>query len=168
MNPRFSWIQIREQTTNTMRSMPLALKLAMWWCALWPVMISIFLIAVFLSALFVGKYQVNGKEASVFQFLQASWGLFLGFVGFGTMQGILAYALWTQKRWAREFMIGFLIAFVSFFILITVLNWTEMQGSFTEEAIVLIILLGIAVWYLYVKRNVVAYFETKDNIITHS
>jgi hypothetical protein len=97
----------------------------------------------------IGSYSIDGETVSGPEFLRRE-GIVLG--GVGALLIAITYTIATREPLARELMILFWMLSAALGTLVPIL-----RGE-TDFDLTWVPALGIAIWYLYFKPNVVLYF----------
>jgi hypothetical protein len=103
----------------------------------------------------IGTYTISGQRVSGPEFLRRAG---VWFAGAGACCLAIAYALWRERPWAREVMLGtwILLVMVGSGSLVAKMGISSEAMIGMLEALLLAVL---GAWYLYRKSNVVDYFE---------
>jgi len=111
-----------------------------------------------ISIPFQSRFSFNGRDVSRPDFVASMWPFFAVYFLVLVAFGAVAYSLWKERTWSREAMAGFWVA----------LGLTAFGAQSIEPAPQADFLSGIAaigfcailaLWYLYGKRSVRAYFS---------
>ncbi len=168
--------QIVEQSKKSFKTMPLLLRIGFLFSALWIALIGVFtalaivnVVLVSLSVLgqdsTIGQFSLDGQRVTFRDWSQTSI-LFLWFVGLGVLSGTIAYGFFRQRRWVREEMMA---CFVFLFLFWIVGIIREGYSNLASVVIGFTMIGGLtffAAWYLYLKKNVEAYFDSLRSFTT--
>jgi hypothetical protein len=150
--------------------MPMLLRLGFLFSVVWIFLIGVFavlaIVNVVLASLSVlgqdstiGQFSLDGQRVTFRDWSQTSI-LFLWFVALGTLSGTIAYGFFRHRRWVRE---EIMACFVFLFLFWVVGTIREGYSNLTNVVIIFFAVSGLtcfAAWYLYLKKNVEAYFNS--------
>lgn len=111
-----------------------------------------------------GSYSINGVAVTHDEFVARSRVFIIGFPLLAIYVGAMAFALYQQRPWSRPL----LAVYLPLVGILTILSNSEAMishpqpgagGDVAASAIGLAVLSLVAVWYLYRKRSVVAYYR---------
>jgi hypothetical protein len=150
--------------------MPMLLRFGFLFSALWIFLIGVFailavanVVLVSLSVLgqdsTIGQFSLDGQRVTFRDWSQISI-LFLWFVALGTLSGTITYGFLRHRRWVREEIIACFVFLFLFWVVGTIRGG---YSSLTDVVIKFFVVSGLtcfAAWYLYLKKNVEAYFNS--------
>jgi len=98
-----------------------------------------------------GGGTINGRQVTAEQLLTRRLPVLIStcLVGFA-----LAYAIWRDRPWSRHLVLGTLLAGI-----IAAPFLSQHAGRAINAMVIAVVYSGLALWYFYVKRNVVAYYD---------
>ena len=131
--------------------MPMLLALGQWFSLLSG---ALFLLFMVLAPFDLGSFSINGEGMSGPEFLRRG-GWVMGIDG-ALLLGV-AVGLLKERSWARPLMILHWIAIIG----LTLAAARDDIASGVISAVMQLAFLAVAVWYLYQKENVRAYFESR-------
>jgi len=102
----------------------------------------------------LGSYTIDGDAVTGPQFLRQV-GLVVAF--YTAVLFAIGVGLWRERAWTRPLMIVYWLALP--LLVLTSADWTV--GGLVLDFLWSVAMAGIAWWYLYVRPNVVAYFEAR-------
>lgn len=144
--------------------MPLLLRLAMVFGAFFGIVGTSAGLAGLVNVLFTdGPFAVNETGVSRSDFLAVAVPLLLLYVAACVTAGTASWSLWKRRSHARMLLTALLVEFVVGDTAILVLARRLSDVSAAElgvSAAVFIVLVALALWYLFGKRSVVDYFES--------
>lgn len=130
---------------------PLLITIGLSFFALWS---SLFLFLMILAPFDVASYSIGDESVSGREFLRRA-GLPILAVGVAAL--IACYGTWRERKWGRQSIIAFWLVFL---VAMTALGWQESRWEGALSAVgSSLVPLGILPWYLFGKRNVVAYYR---------
>lgn len=108
----------------------------------------------------IGEFTYNDQAVSGPEFLRLAGPLF---VIVGVLFAAIGWGLWRNKPWARPLIMLHWLALIA---LVVAVSWSMPEGR-TQALNTLPTLVPLAVfawWYLYRKKNVVAYFAAQERM----
>jgi O-antigen/teichoic acid export membrane protein len=136
---------VREATQK-----PVLLVLGQWAATLGA---AIVLLLLALAPFDVGRYTIHDEPVSGPEFLHRAGLLFT------TLGGVLvaiAVGLWREREWSRPLMV---LTWIVLGVGTLVSDLEPRAGGLVGGTVTMLITAGLATWYLYHKRNVVAYYR---------
>ena len=114
---------------------------------------------------FSSSYSIDGHPATRAEFLHFSWPLFVVFPPVLLLFATIAYALWRERPWSRRLMLAFWGVNVVAGIGMALSTFAQESGAWASVFLYLVLLV-VAWWYLYRKRNVAAYYRLLEEQAT--
>lgn len=142
-----------ESNSDTPRRRPLALTLVMWFMGFWAGACLLTLVSVWLGD---GPIMINGAPTDRGEVLNLLTPMLLPL---GLAAGAAAMTLWIESPWARPTLLFALLLAGPF---ATFPSWNQATNPGGAPALGLLAMtpvLLLAWWYLYLKKDVVAYFK---------
>ena len=127
---------------------PLLITLGAGFAGLWAVVAASIVLFSLISS---GSFTANGESVTKAEFLRTLLPWFLPAIAYF---GTLAWAVWRERAWVREYMIFAWVVAVG----VTAFTPGLEMSSRISNTITNALCLGVAAWYLYGKANVVAYY----------
>jgi hypothetical protein len=115
--------------------------------------------AIVVGSLFTEKFTFNDQPVSRGEFFRQALPFLLAYPTILIAFGVIAFALWKERLWAREAMMVFWgLAAATQLIVISVTPEKVSGGTIVATVLWLAGCWGFAAWYLYGKVNVCAYY----------
>jgi hypothetical protein len=110
-----------------------------------------------LGSLFTNSFTFNGQSVSGAEFWRHMWPFFLAYPLVLAAFGVIAFALWKERIWAREAIMGFWAITAAAEVVVLIVTPEKVPGgTIIMTMLWLACCWGAAAWYLYGKANVQA------------
>ena len=110
-----------------------------------------------------GPFTVNGAPVTRSEFLLTVAPILGAMVPVAVTAGLFAWGVWKERPWTREVAIGFW-ALCLVISIGQVAFMREQRAEAVQGLVSTLILILVALWYFYVKGNVVTYYRDLANL----
>lgn len=143
----------------TRLQMPLLLMVGMAFSGFFTAIAALVIPLMALSMLFSSHFtDSDGRSVTRAEFFADAWPLMLGMTAITAIMGLIAYGLWKERPWSRDFIMAYWLV-TGGIVVSTQFVSPQPLGEFLSGMFGVVVLAVIALWYLYGSEGVQAYYR---------